>query len=72
MHDVLDRQQLRRALDFRNPAFAMLLPVCFVLAWPPPQRPAKATPRGFEPLRAEPKGFRVHLLNRLDYSVIKV
>ena len=26
----------------------------------------KATPRGFEPLRAEPNGFRVHLLNRSD------
>ena len=24
------------------------------------------TPRGFEPLRAEPNGFRVHLLNRSD------
>ena len=27
---------------------------------------AKTTPRGFEPLRAEPNGFRVHLLNRSD------
>ncbi len=26
----------------------------------------KATPRGFEPLRAEPNGFRAHLLNRSD------
>ena len=26
----------------------------------------RATPRGFEPLRAEPNGFRVHLLNRSD------
>ena len=26
----------------------------------------KATPRGFEPLRAEPNGLRVHLLNRSD------
>ena len=26
----------------------------------------QATPRGFEPLRAEPNGFRVHLLNRSD------
>ena len=25
-----------------------------------------ATPRGFEPLRAEPNGFRAHLLIRLD------
>ena len=25
-----------------------------------------STPRGFEPLRAEPNGFRVHLLNRSD------
>ena len=25
-----------------------------------------ATARGFEPLRAEPNGFRVHLLNRSD------
>ena len=24
------------------------------------------TARGFEPLRAEPNGFRVHLLNRSD------
>ena len=24
------------------------------------------TPRGFEPLRAEPNGFQVHLLNRSD------
>ena len=27
---------------------------------------AKATPRGFEPLRAEPNGFRVHLLSHSD------
>ena len=27
---------------------------------------AKTTPRGFEPLRAEPNGFRVHLLNHSD------
>ena len=26
----------------------------------------KTTPRGFEPLRAEPHGFRVHLLNHSD------
>ena len=26
----------------------------------------KSTPRGFEPLRAEPNGFRVHLLSRSD------
>ena len=26
----------------------------------------RSTPRGFEPLRAEPNGFRVHLLNRSD------
>ena len=26
----------------------------------------KSTPRGFEPLRAEPNGFLVHLLNRSD------
>ena len=26
----------------------------------------ETTPRGFEPLRAEPNGFRVHLLNRSD------
>jgi hypothetical protein len=26
----------------------------------------KATPRGFEPLRAEPNGFRVHPLSRSD------
>ena len=27
---------------------------------------AQATPRGFEPLQAEPNGFRVHLLSRSD------
>ena len=27
---------------------------------------SKTTPRGFEPLRAEPNGFRVHLLSRSD------
>jgi hypothetical protein len=27
---------------------------------------AKTTPRGFEPLRAEPNGFLVHLLNHSD------
>ena len=32
----------------------------------PTVRRCKATPRGFEPLRAEPNGFRVHLLNRSD------
>ena len=26
----------------------------------------QSTPRGFEPLRAEPNGFRVHLLSRSD------
>ena len=26
----------------------------------------KSTPRGFEPLRAEPNGFLVHLLNHSD------
>ena len=26
----------------------------------------ETTPRGFEPLRAEPNGYRVHLLNRSD------
>jgi hypothetical protein len=26
----------------------------------------EATPRGFEPLRAEPNGFRVHPLSRMD------
>ena len=26
----------------------------------------QTTPRGFEPLRAEPNGFRVHLLSRSD------
>ena len=26
----------------------------------------KSTARGFEPLQAEPNGFRVHLLNRSD------
>jgi hypothetical protein len=29
-------------------------------------RATQTTPRGFEPLRAEPNGFRVHLLNRSD------
>ena len=28
--------------------------------------PLQSTPRGFEPLRAEPNGFRVHLLSRSD------
>ena len=28
--------------------------------------PGQSTPRGFEPLRAEPNGFRVHLLSRSD------
>ena len=32
----------------------------------PPGGATQATPRGFEPLRAEPNGFRVHLLNRSD------
>ena len=30
------------------------------------ERSPESTPRGFEPLRAEPNGFRVHLLNRSD------
>ena len=30
------------------------------------ERPHKTTARGFKPLRAEPNGFRVHLLNRSD------
>ena len=30
------------------------------------KRCREATARGFEPLRAEPNGFRVHLLNRSD------
>jgi hypothetical protein len=34
--------------------------------WVKGDRPGNATPRGFEPLRAEPNGFRVHLLNRSD------
>ena len=32
----------------------------------PPGGLCKATARGFEPLRAEPNGFRVHLLSRSD------
>jgi hypothetical protein len=35
-------------------------------AEPPTTSNTKTTPRGFEPLRAEPNGFRVHLLNRSD------
>ena len=35
------------------------------------QRKQIATPRGFEPLRAEPNGFRVHLLNRSDTVSVK-
>ena len=31
-----------------------------------PQARTHATPRGFEPLRAEPNGFQGHLLNRSD------
>ena len=30
------------------------------------QQVDEATARGFEPLRAEPNGFRVHLLSRSD------
>ena len=32
----------------------------------PPGGATQATPRGFEPPRAEPNGFRVHLLSRSD------
>ena len=32
----------------------------------PPTKGEGTTPRGFEPLRAEPNGFRVHLLSRSD------
>ena len=32
----------------------------------PPGGATQAAPRGFESLRAEPNGFRVHLLNRSD------
>ena len=32
----------------------------------PPGELWKATARGFEPLRAEPNGFQVHLLSRSD------
>ena len=32
----------------------------------------EATPRGFEPLRAEPNGFRVHLLNRSDTLSLRI
>ena len=44
----------------------------FASAYPPPaifrscSPPLQSTPRGFEPLRAEPNGFRVHLLSRSD------
>ena len=51
------------------------LPRCrqrFASAYQPPaifrscSPPRQSTPRGFEPLRAEPNGFRVHLLSRSD------
>ena len=32
----------------------------------------KTTPRGFEPLRAEPNGFLVHLLNHSDTVSLKI
>lgn len=44
----------------------------FASTYPPPaifhscSPPLQSTPRGFEPLRAEPNGFRVHLLSRSD------
>ena len=44
-------------------AAARLLPPLLAL---PPGELWKATARGFEPLRAEPNGFRVHLLSRSD------
>ena len=34
--------------------------------------PGKATARGFEPLWAEPNGFRVHLLSRSDTVSVRV
>ena len=34
--------------------------------WVPLEFPDNTTPRGFEPLRAEPSGFRVHLLSHSD------
>ena len=51
------------------------LPRCrqrFAFAYQPPaifrscSPPRQSTPRGFEPLRAEPNGFRVHLLSGSD------
>ena len=42
-----------------QPAPAPRASMCF-------QVTGKSTARGFEPLRAEPNGFRVHLLNRSD------
>lgn len=35
-------------------------------------RKTEATARGFEPLRAEPNGFRVHLLNRSDTMSLRI
>ena len=43
---------------------AVRLPLPLLAA--PPGELWKATARGFEPLRAEPNGFRVHLLSRSD------
>ena len=43
---------------------AVRLPLPLLAA--PPGELWKATARGFEPLRAEPNGFQVHLFNRSD------
>ena len=39
-------------------------PLCIVL--PHKSAPCTSTPKGFEPLRAEPNGFLVHLLSHSD------
>ena len=47
----------------------VLIEICKTSSFKQPSRHSEnhmATARGFEPLRAEPNGFRVHLLNRSD------
>ena len=46
----------------RGPGFNSRSSPFLITAW----HAKETTARGFEPLRAEPNGFRVHLLNRSD------
>ena len=45
-------------------------PLCIVL--PHKSAPCTSTPKGFEPLRAEPNGFLVHLLSHSDTVSVMV